>query len=318
MSAAEHPCNGRAAKVYRFALYGRPSSGKTCYLAALAMDHGAHPDGLTCEWVKKTREYPRPAGEWTTWDSSDPSATFHLGTRWLEESIEKLKQGDVPAGTDPNQIYRFMYDFTTPEHVTYRVELIDYSGELVRPDITGNKLAELLLQHFSTTDGVLVLAEVPHPERDAEPLAEQLHLLKQAFALLRGEMQDGPAIAAPVALLLNKWDRRLGQAGTDASAREAEVQPFLDGRPQPAHRSLVDTLRNSVTEGNFKAFPVSAFGTHELATLADPKGKLRQVERPRRINPLPSFGLEDPFVWAVGRRDLIDLEQFADKASRLG
>ena len=38
-------------KIYRFALYGRRNSGKTCILASLAMARIAHPDGLSCTLI---------------------------------------------------------------------------------------------------------------------------------------------------------------------------------------------------------------------------------------------------------------------------
>lgn len=309
----------RLEKTYRFALYGRPGSGKSCYLAALAMDHGPHPQGFTCEWIQTSEEYPKPQGDVSTWDPKDPrpSVAFHRGIHMLHDIIDLLRKGKVPPGNEENPPFRFRFHLTTPGPSAFRVELIDYSGELLRGNLSEREFALLLFNQMQTMDGILVLAEAPLQGKDADLLADQLWRLKQAFALLRENIKEGQAIPAPVALIVNKWDRRGPSGGNDSSTRDAALQVFLDSRPEAGHRSLVDTLRNSVNPGNFKPFAVSAFGESEFVTLPRDGGDRIQVERPLRRNPLPSFGLEDPFIWAVARRNQIDLHRFANRTARL-
>lgn len=301
-------------KTYRFAVYGRAASGKTCILAALAMKCIAHPSRLTSTWILEPAGIERPKGEPETWDIRNPASAYHLGKIWLENAIERLIRGELPP-PNPNRAepLRYLYHFTTPDHHTYPVELIDYSGELIDPSITNDEMAQRLREHLSTMDGILVLAEVPHPKgKKNQPLTHELHKLEQAFAILKNESYKGPTLDIPLALLINKWDRRSRLRYTTPENEYKDLLGFLESKPEPPHKSLVDALRYSVTPENFKVFPVSAFGEYELAQTADNK----IIERPKHVAPMRPFGLEDGFVWAAQRRDFIDMELFEDEVSK--
>ena len=114
-------------KVYRFGLYGRAGSGKTCLLAALAMQRIAHPNQLSCTWIPQPPDLPPPTGDPQSWDERDPAVVFYLGKQWLDDAITCLSDGGTPP-PNPNhpEPLRFLYDFSTAEHRTFRVELIDY------------------------------------------------------------------------------------------------------------------------------------------------------------------------------------------------
>jgi hypothetical protein len=303
-------------KVYRFALYGRRNSGKTCILASLAMERVAHPDGLSCTWLDTPPKGSRPTGEAGYGNEDDVTAAFTHGKAWLEQAIRNLEQGAVPPPNPHDKdAFRFMYEFTAGDHRTFLVELIDYSGELIDPDLSDTDLAKRLRQHMLTMDGILVLAEAPCWGQQAGELYKELQRLKRAFAALRGEKQDGPALAVPVALLINKWDRRTQTDGFSSRKRPSEIDEFLASQPEPPHRGLVDTLQGSVVQGLFKAFPVSAFGKH--ATNGEVNGTengQKHPERPAQVNPLCSFGLEDGFVWACRCRDQIDVSELESEA----
>lgn len=305
-------------KVYRFGLYGRRNSGKTCILASLAMERIAHPDGLSCTWLyARPDDSERTRGEGSP-NSDQVDATLAQGKNWLEQAIRNLEQGAVPPPNAHDDAFHFMYEFSTPDHRTFLVELIDYSGELIDPDLSDTELAHQLRQHMLTLDGILVLAEAPYREEQAVELYKELHRLKRAFAALRGEKQDGPALTIPVALLINKWDRRTQVDSFSPLNAEREVEDFLASHPEPPHRGLVDTLQGSVAKGLFKAFPVSAFGKHKtnekLPGLANGQ---RHPDKPAQVNPLCSFGLEDGFVWACRCRDRIDLSKLESEANNL-
>jgi hypothetical protein len=315
------PPNATAAnqkKVYRFALYGRRNSGKTCILASLAMERVAHPDGLSCTWLDTPYKGASPSREQGNQIEEEVTAAFTHGKDWLEQAIRNLEQGAVPP-PNPNDkdAFSFMYEFTAEDHRTFLVELIDYSGELIDPDLSDTDLAKRLRQHMLTMDGILVLAEAPYPSQLVGELYKELQRLKRAFAALRGEKQDGPALAVPVALLINKWDRRVEENYQFSPQNsDNEVQEFLDSQPEPPHRGLVNTLRGSVAEGLFRAFPVSAFGKHVLNGEMNGNGYgARHPERPAQVNPLCSFGLEDGFVWACRCRDQIDVKEFEAEAN---
>ncbi len=305
---------GKDRKTYRFAVYGRAASGKTCILAALAMKCVAHSSKFTSTWILEPVDTPRPQGAPETWDVKDPASAFHLGKIWLEKAIERLSLGELPP-PNPNRAepLRYLYHFTTPSYRTYPVELIDYSGELIDPAISHDEMAKRLREHLSTMDGLLVLAEVPRSAgEESQPLTGELLKLEQAFAILKNENREGPTLDIPLALLINKWDRRSPLRYTTPENEYLELHRFLETKPEPPHKALVDALKYSVTRENFQIFPVSAFGEHELARSGTDDAI---IERPKLVSPLQSFGLEDGFIWAAQRRDTIDINRFIEQVS---
>lgn len=289
-------------KVYRLALYGVRSSGKTCILSALSLPRVANPEGFTCSWIENVPGHSLPPGDPATWTTNDP---FQVGWKWLNEQRSLLKGCKLPA-PNPNreEPMRFRFDFGSRDHGTRHVELIDYSGELVLA--SASELAAKLRDHMLVCDGLLVLAEVPYPGRDHTPLADDLEKLKGAFLLLLGNRDDGPKQDWPIALLFNKWDRRT-EDNFDAEDRKKIIDAFLDESPQPPHAPLVDTIRNAVGDDNYCCFPVSAFGAHEIQS--------NGMEVPRLNGPLlRSRGLEDGFVWVAERCDTVRVERLEDAA----
>jgi len=299
--------------MYRFALYGLTEFGKTVYLAALAMPPAkANSQEITRTWIKDLPEYPVPPGDESTWDKDQPAAAFHLGKKLLDEAVAKLKTGGVPRATEPGPPLRYVFDFGTPERPLFRVELIDFAGELILPDATADQQALCLREHCKGVDGLLVLAPAPLPGVETVRLAEELYRLQQAFAELKGQMEH-----FPLSLLITKWDRRGLSDQQDDDTREKALKQFLVGPPEPPHAILAQVLRNAVGANNFHVRAVSAFGAAVQKLVSTPNGSQVTVEIPESVNPLPSYGLEAPFDWMVKRRDQIDLSDFQDKVTGL-
>lgn len=186
--------------VYRLALYGVRSSGKTCILSALTLPRVAHPRAYSCQWIESVPGHPLPAGAPDTWTTEDP---YHVGWRWLQAQRERLRRGELPV-PNPNRAdaMRFLFDFGSRDRGTRHIELIDYSGELLTA--SASELARRLRDHMRLCDGLLILAEVPYPGRDSSLLAEDLEKLQGAFRLLLNERDSGPRQPWPIALLFNK------------------------------------------------------------------------------------------------------------------
>jgi len=205
-----------------------------------------------------------------------------------------------------------VYDFTVPgrePHGLLTVEVTDFAGELLNPAKPPEENAEILRRTLATVDALLVLAEVPHNGQATDRLSIELHSLQQAFLELAHTRGSGLAEPTPIGLLLNKWDRR-GPAAELAAHQDEEIQSFLKG--SPAHQQLFDAL--SAVASLLKTFPVSAFGESE--TERDERGLPQPgSDRPRRF-PLPSFGLEDPFVWGCLESDKLKLASIAEKRER--
>jgi hypothetical protein len=296
-------------KVYRLAVYGLSASGKTCVLAALAMSRDPHPLQYSCTQI--------PA-------SKKSSQALQAGQKWIEQATENLLQQKVPeANSLGEEDFMLEYDFIGT-HQTFRIELLDYTGELIDIDSANREelasLAQKLRKQFAKMDGILVLAEAPYWDMLGHLQGSQktrydeahlnLHRLRKAFALLRGEKQDGAALdTTPVALLVNKWDRYSQIDFNNPELEHSQLEEFLNASPPPPHRGLRDELSGALTEGNFKAFPISALGPSQFKRLEN--GEV--VERPLQTLPLRSFGLEDPFIWIAQRRDAIDLQDYQAK-----
>ncbi len=304
--------NASASKLYRFAVYGRSNSGKTCLLTALAMARVPHPERLSCAWL------PDPPG------ITDPSeaAAYRRGREVIEACRNAMKRGQKPPPTPPDPLLpRFRFNFTavTPRPRTYAVELIDYAGELIDPGTSAPQLASQLRRRIQAgqVDAILVLAEAPRPGRELAKLFEEFERLKQAFAMLRDEGAGSPVRRVPVALLLNKWDRR-HPASAAASDRQRELSAFLNSQPPPPHADLINALCGAVADGCFRPFAVSAFGVARSGQVGNVEGTVvTDAELPPLSSPLPSFGLEDPFVWAAHARDALDVAALKQDAAAL-
>ena len=300
--------NKKFKKVYRFALYGLSTSGKTSLLAALAMPRYPHPLGYTCIW-RVIEELP-PLSQ-----QEQHLITLHNSKEWLEKAIKQLSLQNVPTPNPAgNEDLIFEYEFTASTHQTFRVELLDYSGQLLNPNISNSTQAKNLRQKLNKMDGILVLAEAPtfkNQNNNIEQTYTDLYPLRQAFSLLRGENQEYAALDVPLALLLTKWDKYSDIDYTNPASEQSKLENFLNSNPPPPHKGLSDVLRFSVTKGNFKIFPVSALGPSECVSLENHK----VIERPKQIKPLNSFGLEDAFIWVAQRRDAIDLQDYHEQAT---
>ncbi len=300
-------------KVYRFALFGGTESGKTCLLAALGLTRPPHPEGHSCTRIGEL-ETPPPAGHWAGWDlRGDPVAAFYYGSRLIGAGERQIKQGNVPEATDKQPPYLLLYEFTDSERRTFTVEMLDYSGELTKTDLMRDDLAVLLREQLKGMDALLVIAEAPLPGEDDLRLSDGLENLCAAFLKVQETQRDGGKSNAPVALLLNKFDRRCPPS-VPPEQREANARMFLADGESPVHSRLERTLRGAVAPESFKVFAVSAFGEARLSDRSDGAGHRQELPRPGK---LMSYGLEDAFVWASRRRDEIDLARYREEAGKV-
>jgi hypothetical protein len=309
-------------KVYRLALYGLSGSGKTCVLAALATPRCPHPLSYTCVW--QPIEMSASFDDEVDIQKKHLIKTMHRSQEWMEKAIDNLSEQEVPPPNPlSNEHFIFHYDFTAPTHQTFRIELVDYSGTLLSLNVHSNAFAKSMLQKFAQMDGILVLAEAPFKNKLGQGQNSQkgcgehalldLYPLRQAFSLLRCEKQECAALDVPVALLITKWDRLSQNIDyTNPANEQSKLEEFLNSSPPLPHKGLSDVLRFSVSEGNFQVFPVSALGMSECVQFDN--GNV--VERPKQVNPLLAFGLEDAFIWLAGQRDAIDLQKFKEQSTK--
>ena len=287
---------------YKFALFGIARSGKTCILSALALPRVSNPKGFTCTWIEHVPGHEISTNSAEIINAEDP---FVVGAKWLKESKELLKKGDIPQANPNHNIMRFLFEFGSKENGSISVELIDYSGELLVA--SGADLAIKLKQIMWNCDGLLVLAEVPKSGSESVTI-DALDDLSKAFATLAKERDSGPKQEWPIALLFNKWDRRLNNESITSIGQEA-IDSFLLESPEPPHKSLVDKITNFIGNENIRCFPVSAFGSHNI----NQEGK----EVPKTNGQmLKTINLEDGFIWLVERSDTLKVKMLLEASEK--
>ena len=301
-------------KVYRIALYGHSGSGKTCILAALAMERLPHPNGLSCIWLTSGQEE---------------------GRKWLKDAINAFENQQVPAPNPTGRHLSFEFSFSADGR-DYPVEMIDYAGELVNPALSDNENAKLLVEHLKGMDALLVLAPAPRPGESDSKLSDDLLAITRTFRSLCEKVgEHRTQLDIPVVMLVNMWDRMHGlkflapefgvaatlpdsDSGVHSSKQfnmeneQQRLQQLFYSDSLLSHRSLYNALRNSLPEQDFAVFPVSAIGFCEKVSTDS-----HQFERPKHLKPLHSFGLEDSFVWALRRRDQLDIAHLENEANQL-
>lgn len=290
----------KSKKVYRIALYGASGSGKTCVLTALAMPQLPHPEGLSCTWV----ELP---------------SSQQAGRQWLKEAISAFEENRMPKpSAETKEPPAFDFNFSADGR-TYAVQMIDYSGELINPTLSDNENSKLLFNRLKEMDALLVLAPIPKPDGHHSILSKGLLDVRRTFEKLREQMSEKKEqVDIPVVLIMNAWDRVMDHslAVSDKQAYASEQQKlnellFTSDLLLP-HRGLYNALKNSVLKNDFAIFPVSALGLCHKSLTGE-----HEFERPKHINPLHSFGLENPFIWALRRRDEIDVANLEHKVNQL-
>lgn len=298
-------------KIYRVSVLGTKSSGKTCLLSALSLDHGVNPLGYTATYVpydgaSETPKTIKPVNH-------EDLALWSQGDQWLKKSRDALRQHDVPVPTETYKTCYLFYEFSTPDRQVYKVELMDYSGEFIDAErlIQAEDYTQKLRGLLTRREGLAIIQHVPSPEGNVQQMIQDMKRLEEAFTLLRGDMRgEHSQLNCPVALIINKWDRLRDYQHFDHTRADQEVEEFL--QEYPSYRSLGNSIRNSVSEENFRIFPVSAFGAAEFHTKEDGT----RIERCATQEPLHSFGLEDPFVWLARRRDELDVKSVQQEATR--
>lgn len=295
-SAADESAPKSDARYYRFGLCGLSTGGKTCILAALALPRVTHPNALTATLLPVTKR-----------------SSKHLkdGWKWVDEARECLRSGRIPPPNPHGPRLTIRYKFTDGAQREIFVELVDYSGELLDSKLSESELAEKLHGYFGEVRGFLFVAEHPEPGAGAGELGGYLQQLKESLARQRSDARitaDGNSV--PIALLINKWDRS-GTLAKGKGAHEHEMmrlEAFLQTDPPPPHAGLLNELIPA--SGNrCRPFPVSAFG-EAVREPGNTEGQF--IEKPARVTPeLPSFGLEEPFLWLVEQRDTMDAENLA-------
>jgi hypothetical protein len=295
-------------KTYRLALYGASAAGKTLLLASLAVDRINYHPNYTCTRVPLGQAVTDPgsAKPNTAKAPSQRMQKLQQGKEMLDRAIDALNQGRMPDATPSNhQDMLFEYDFSTGDR-TYRIELMDYAGELVHSTLSSNEKAVRLRQQLRNKDALLVLAPAPWPEDDHKAFDPDLRSLQETFRLLCEERGE-TVLSIPVAMVFTKWDRRSQLEYRTPENEFREMEEFLNQDPPPPHKALYNTLRSTVADpANFKAFPLSALGECRKIDL----GHGQWTERPDTFKPLRAFGVEDPFIWAAERRDAMDMAAY--------
>jgi len=270
---------------YRIGIVGPKASGKTCMITALCMLRDPNPKGFTAT-------IPPFGGE------ADERA--QKGRTCIKKSVELLKKGEWPEANPLDAEWqRVLVEFTRPKKegddvgVGRIIELNDYSGELLDPNLASENVAQHIHDMLAEMDGWIVLAEYPRTEEDKSTLEESLHRFKQTLSKMEGDKQR--LQSRPCAFVVNKWDRSPDYDPDASSDHQSGLitTSFFKEKPAPAHLDLANKLENT-NRGPFKCFAVSAMGRIRVENGKD------QTPTGERLQ---SRGLEDPFLWIINQRD---------------
>lgn len=331
-------------KFYRFALYGRSGSGKSCLLGALAVagqSIGLNGQLFTCERLPyEGPERKDTASSKTESATAGEDASLYNGKLWMDEVCAKIETGEPIPPTAISWQPPPAVDFRVadPEVGEFFIRIVDYSGELINPDAEADpdSLTVKLKQRLAECDGLLILAEAPHSGK-AGSLAKELRLLREAFHSLR-QVSKNP-LTTPVGILVSKWDR-YSEIGFDNPQKEGEkLEQFL--KENPEHFSLVHSVKVAfvgeiqddqarhpaplqVMDDGVTSAPEQT--THGHATFqqtaevapfqvvpvsAFGKAKVLEVNEARTevaaVQPPRPFNALEPFAWLAKRRDDLEL-----------
>lgn len=298
--------------MYRFALIGQTSSGKTCYMATLALNV-AHPDGLTSQLKRDLtgdRQAADAAGEGATGGASfvDDAMAERKGADWILKAMRALGRGELPPPNDPD---RYLVDFRigSEERGTMEVRMVDYAGEFINQEIERNEDRSALFRHLQSCDGLLVVAEViPEQvsEADRRVISDRIRKVADFFGSLHDSCKGH--LGTAIAVVLTKWDQHSMIDFDRPDTENAKMREYL--RRSPQHQGLVSQVRNFLVEqvdvavdlplgiqfGNCAVFPASAFGR----CLRDDSGSCRPD-----IDARQPFGLIEPLLWLAARYEEI-------------
>ncbi len=237
-----------------------------------------------------------------------------MGQDWINQGVEAIRNRELPPPTgqvSPPPVFR--YAFGTPER-RFEIEFIDYAGGNIDPAMAQEKIAAELRARIADMDGLLVLLEVPEESSDNDEERQKAFdaatKLAKAFALITGQFdkQKSEPLDFPVALLVNKWDKKGSELleYSNISEIKKELNGLFRNQNLP-HANLRATLKAGLREGDFRIFPVSALGI--CAMPDNDYGK----PVPRNHWPLVPFYLLEPFVWITKQRDDVDFAKLTEK-----
>lgn len=296
--------------MYRFALIGQTSSGKTCYMATLALNV-AHQGGMTAQ-LKRDLMADRSAdagksegpAELPGGSFADDEIAERNGAAWIAKARQALERGELPAPNDPD---RYLVDFLVGSDVRgiTEIRMVDYAGEFINQDRDPNEDRTALFRHLQDCDGLLIVAEVLPEQVDPSErrvVVDRIGKVADFFGSLHESCKGH--LGTAIAVVLTKWDRYSDIDFTHPENENAKVRRYL--QDSPVHQNLVNRVKIFLVDqldvaadlpigiqfGNCAVFPASAFG-HSV------RNELGQYQPD--LESRQPFGLIEPLLWLASR-----------------
>ena len=296
--------------MYRFALIGQTSSGKTCYMATLALNV-AHQGGMTAQLKRdltadRSAEVGKAQGPSESAGASfvDDEIAERNGTAWIAKAKQALERGELPAPNDPD---RYLVDFRvgSDSRGMTEIRMVDYAGEFINQDRDPNEDRAALFRHLQDCDGLLIVAEVlPDGVDPAERriVIDRIGKVADFFGSLHESCKGH--LGTAIAVVLTKWDRYSDIDFTHPENENKKVRRYL--QDNPIHQNLVNRVKIFLVDqddvaadlpigiqyGNCAVFPASAFGR----SVRNEQGQYKPDLESRQ-----PFGLIEPLLWLASR-----------------
>ncbi len=299
--------------IYRFALFGLSGSGKTCYLAALdATTSREHPEGYVCKRIRHNDQYPKEINQnLSQKEKQKKEDRLAKGDDTINTAIADLCKAQLPKATRDK--ISLIYHLSAPGLGNQYVEIDDYSGELLELPEDHTKAKEIR-EEIANCQGIIVMIETPLSSTNINVYER----LNQAISILLQDMKLVGKFNIPIILLFSKWDRyrKLDGDSILMSHEKKYLDQFLSDYKDKhlanysSIKELIHKLSNSVIpldqkkELAFNMMPISSFGSSKIVNTSN----ILDLEIPVKTNPLPTFGLQDPFVWLIQTKNKVDIQ----------
>lgn len=207
----------------RIGLWGAPGSGKTTFLAALAVAAARHPGAWVMSGVdEESAGFLRSATDLLTSARRFPESTAHP----TELRFRFTGQREVPRRT----LFRRVVDV---ENVSFELEVLDVPGSLFSASSIDDHRSDSLVDHLENCDGIVYLLD---PEQEARqqdsfryfhPIAQQL-----MARIMSSKTYSGTRLPQPVAVCLTKFDQ-------PTVYRTASLRGFTVHQAEPPYQPVV-------------------------------------------------------------------------------
>ena len=291
--------------LFKYAVIGQRSSGKTCFYLSLAMEKARTDQRFYIEYSKDEKIYEACLTEtnikkFFQLDQSESDFVipdYKESYANMETMGRNLCQGILPEATSISSRSAYIYDILTKQadndsiEVKYNAIFFDYAGELINEE---SKLSQDLINFFKSMDGLMIIVETMNSD-DKEKLkkhALEISNLVSFFKGIENNEADNSRFSIPVSLLITKFDHFENidfdkyHENPDGYLNE-QLNKYLATSAGKLLKDLISQIESITEKDYFRVFPVASLGNYATSGIV-------------KI-PLETLNVIEPITWSVNR-----------------